>query len=112
MVGVYSITVERSASPVPVTTVDISRLGNYIGRCTEKEMREIDRCIRVSLGLQEDKTVKSNPAYVPPMGNTQKESEEMIALRVKRDTYRKMYEMVVEKLADMAIIAGGVKNGE
>ena len=95
-----------------VTTVDISRLGNYIGRCTEKEMREIDRCIRVSLGLQEDKTVKSNPAYVPPMGNTQKESEEMIALRVERDTYRKMYEMVVEKLADMAIIAGGVKNGE
>lgn len=56
--------------------------------------------------------MKSNPAYVPPMGNTQKESEEMIALRVKRDTYRKMYEMVVEKLADMAIIAGGVKNGE
>ena len=36
----------------------------------------------------------------------------MIALRVERDTYRKMYEMVVEKLADMAIIAGGVKNGE
>lgn len=96
-----------------VTTVDISRLGNYIGRCTEKEMCEIDRCIRVSLGLQEDKTAKPNPAYVPPMGNRQKENEEMIALRVGRDTYRKMYEIVVEKLADAAIIAGGgVKNGE
>lgn len=94
-----------------VTTVDISRLGNYIGRCTEKEMREIDRCIRVSLGLQADKA--ENPTYTPPMGNRQKESEEMIALRVERDTYRKMYEMVVEKLADAAIIAGGgVKNGE
>ena len=90
-----------------VTTVDISRLGNYIGRCTEKEMCEIDRCIRVSLGLQEDKTAKPNPAYVPPMGNRQKENEEMIALRVERDTYRKMYEIVVEKLADAAIIAGG-----
>lgn len=95
-----------------VTTVDISRLGNYIGRCTEKEMREIDRCIRVSLGLQTDKTENPNPAYVPPMGSRQKESEEMIALRVERDTYRKMYEMVVEKLADAVIIAGGVKNGE
>ena len=90
-----------------VTTVDISRLGNYIGRCTEKEMCEIDRCIRVSLGLQEDKTAKPNPAYVPPMGNRQKENEEMIARRVERDTYRKMYEIVVEKLADAAINAGG-----
>lgn len=31
----------------------------------------------------------------------------MIALQVERDTYRKMYEMVVEKLAEAAVIAGG-----
>ena len=95
-----------------VTTVDISRIGNYIGRCTEKEMREIDRCIRVSLSLQTDKTENSNPAYVPPMGKRQKETDEIITLRVERDTYLKMYEMVVEKLAEAVIIAGGVKYGE
>ena len=75
-------------------------------------MREIDRCIRVSLSLQTDKTENSNPAYVPPMGKRQKETDEIITLRVERDTYLKMYEMVVEKLADAVIIAGGVKNGE
>ena len=88
-----------------VTTVDISRIGNYIGRCTEREMREIDRCIRVSLGLQDGKT--ENPNYVPPMGNRSRENEKMIALQVERDTYRKMYEMAVKKLAEAAVIAGG-----
>ena len=90
-----------------VTSVDISRIGNYIGRCTEREMREIDRCIRVSLGLQDGKTENPNPNYVPPMGNRSRENEKMIALQVERDTYRKMYEMVVEKLAEAAVIAGG-----
>ena len=90
-----------------VTSVDISRIGNYIGRCTEREMREIDRCIRVSLGLQDGKAENPNPNYAPPMGNRSRENEKMIALQVERDTYRKMYEMVVEKLAEAAVIAGG-----
>ena len=69
-------------------------------------MREIDRCIRVSLGLQDGKAENPNPNYAPPMGNRGRENEKMIALQVERDTYRKMYEIVVEKLADAAIIAG------
>lgn len=51
-----------------VTTVDISRIGNYIGRCTEREMREIDRCIRVSLGLQDGKAETRTRTMRPRWG--------------------------------------------
>lgn len=95
-----------------ITTVDVSRLGNYIGKCTESEMRAIDRCIGVSLGLHTHKEEKPNPDYVPPMRRQQRDSEELIALRVERDTYRKMYEIAVQKLAEAAVIAGGgIENG-
>lgn len=41
-----------------ITTVSIDRLGNYIGRCTEQEMREIDFCMMLSLGLATTEAVE------------------------------------------------------
>ena len=95
-----------------VTTVSVERIGNYIGRCSEEEMRGIDRCILVSLGLSKGKEENPNPDYVPPMGNGRDGSDEEIKLRIERDTYRKMYEMAIERLAKMSENAGGgVENG-
>ncbi len=36
-----------------VTSVSVERLGNYIGRCSVDEMKQIDKAISVSLGLKE-----------------------------------------------------------
>ena len=36
-----------------VTTVSNEQVREYIGRCTEEEMKQIDRCIAISLGLLE-----------------------------------------------------------
>lgn len=84
-----------------ITTVSVERVGNYIGRCTEEEMREIGNCILVSLGLQAGKGENPNPNYVPPMGAGRAEPDEVTELRIERDTYRKMYEMAIGKLAEM-----------
>ena len=34
-----------------ITTVDISRIGDFVRCCTNKEMKEIDKALAVSLGL-------------------------------------------------------------
>lgn len=34
-----------------VTSVSKSRLGAYVRSCTDKEMKAIDRCLKISLGL-------------------------------------------------------------
>lgn len=95
-----------------VTTVSVERIGNYIGRCTEEEMREIDSCILVSLGLLKMKDKNPNPNYVPPMGDRRICPDEVAELRLERDTYRKMYEMAIERLAEMEENAArGYENG-
>lgn len=95
-----------------VTTVSVERIGNYIGRCSEEEMREIGNCILVSLGLLNDKAKSPNPNYVPPMGNGRTEYDEVAELRLELDTYRKMYEMAIERLAKASEDAGRIRNGE
>lgn len=87
-----------------VTTVSTDRLGDYIGRCTEYEMQEIDRCVMISLGLKPPmESEQSQPLEdaVPP-GTAEESGDEVLALRVERDTYRKMYELTVSKLAEAA----------
>lgn len=96
-----------------VTTVSVERIGSYIGRCTEEEMKEIDSCILVSLGLLKTKDKNPNPNYVPPMGDRSGICDEVAKLRIERDTYRKMYEMAIERIAEISENAGGgVENGK
>ena len=38
-----------------VMTISKNRLENYCGRCTEHEMKNIDRAVMVSLGINDDK---------------------------------------------------------
>lgn len=96
-----------------VTTVSVDRLGNYIGKCTEQEMREIDLCIMVSLGLatpdmkkiyaETNRAKKEDRKVEAGVGSERVEDKELIAIRVERDTYKRMYEVVVDKLATVAV---------
>ena len=36
-----------------IQTISIEQITQYIGRCTDEEMAEIDKCIAISLGLPE-----------------------------------------------------------
>ena len=34
-----------------ITAIDVSRFGDYIGKCTPNEMKEIDDALKISLGV-------------------------------------------------------------
>lgn len=72
-----------------ITTVATERLGSYIGRCADEEMKEIERCMAESLKLQ---TVDDNG-----------KDEKICELQVELDMYKKMYQMAVERAANTAI---------
>lgn len=50
-VMISSLHMPSTALCEQVTTVSVSRLGRYVGRCTYGEMRKIEDAILVSLGL-------------------------------------------------------------
>ena len=89
-----------------VTTVDKQRLGDYVGSCTEDEMSRINTAIRVSLGLDEEYE-QYNPfpekeAVSAPLDkendSTTEDKAELIAIRCERDTYKSLYERLLNKL--------------
>lgn len=96
-----------------VTTVSVDRLGDYVGRCTEQEMKEIDLCMMVSLGLA---TTDMKRVYAERNSQQTPEEkagadvelekngvdDELLSLRVERDTYKRMYEFAVERFAGAA----------
>lgn len=67
-----------------VTTISKDRISDYIRTCTETEMKKIDRCLKVSLGLTNDE----RPVEAPKNDNVEFE----------RDFYKKMYEDLLERM--------------
>ena len=102
-VSILSTPMESTVLCEQVTTVSVERLGNYIGCCTEKEMQEIDIAIMVSLGLSttERKNTKDDSPQEAVDAHEQEKAQEqeaLTAMRAERDTYRRLYEMLVDRL--------------
>lgn len=113
----------RSPSTVlceQITTVSIERLGDYIGRCNEQEMLEIDLALAESIGIcpahshfepkREPKDEKEEDQKPQDPPNVGKEAEMVVKLKTERDTYRVMCEKPIDKiirarvdLADMGV---------
>lgn len=72
-----------------ITTVTKDRLGDFIRTCTDREMKAVDECIKVSLGLSD------SPVHTPaaPVANT-----DTVQLTVERDLYKRLYEQMIEKV--------------
>lgn len=72
-----------------VYTVPKDRLGDFIRTCTDREMKAIDECLKVSLGLSDE------PQHTPaaPVANT-----DTAQLTVERDLYKRLYEQMLEKM--------------
>lgn len=109
-----------------VYSVSIDRVGTYIGQCSDNEMENIDIALMISLQL--DGNMKTSKKYnetiqkqqeeiefyrnkIQAMEQEQREKEEkqpeimttsegLIRAAVERDTYKAMYENLLEKLVN------------
>ena len=79
--GVDSITVCEQ-----ISTIDKSRIREYVGECTAEEMNAIDKAMLNSLALND---------YV---SYSDKEDPNMIAIKTERDVYKKLYNELLNKL--------------
>lgn len=86
-----------------VYTVDKSRVGRYVGRCTRREMEQVDLGLLSGLGLaqyglaspQED---EEEPE--PVRGDTEDGTASMalVIAQTERDTYKRMYESLLARM--------------
>lgn len=88
-----------------INTVSLERLGNYIGRCTAEEMRDIDIAVATALGLKKypglierlkerEQQVAKREAVVSKETDT-KAALELATVKAERDTYRRLYEDLI-----------------
>ena len=84
-----------------LNTIDKTRLDNRIGKISDREMAEVDRALKIVLGLrdeiQEDET--------PEIKN---DTEELASLRVELALHKALYEKTLEKLIELRLEKDGV----
>lgn len=101
----------RSPSTVlceQITTVSIERLGDYIGRCNEREMFEIDLALAESIGIcpghphfepkREPEDEKEEDQQPQEPQSSCENAEMIVKLRTECETYRVMYEKLMDKI--------------
>lgn len=86
-----------------VYTVDKSRIGRYVGRCTKREMEQVDIGLLSGLGLaQYDLARGAESAEAAEVVREDTESETasmaLVIARTERDTYKRMYESLLARM--------------
>lgn len=86
-----------------VYTVDKSRVGRYVGRCTKREMEQVDIGLLSGLGLAQYGLAR--PAEAPEPAEPVREVMEdgvapmaLIIAQTERDTYKRMYESLLARM--------------
>lgn len=86
-----------------VYTVDKSRVGRYVGRCTKREMEQVDIALLSGLGLAQYGLAR--PAEAPEPAEPVREVTEggvapmaLIIAQTERDTYKRMYESLLARM--------------
>lgn len=84
-----------------VTTISNEQLRDYIGHCTDEEMKQIDRCITISLGLTEPTdsepiTEPENPAISYETRITGLERD-LAEAQVREVMLQKMYDSLLAR---------------
>ena len=85
-----------------VASVSLDRFGDYIGQVTEEEMKALNIALMISFDLSEPtdtsikmaETIKSIPIQTIP------DDEAIITAQVERDTYKRLYEQLLEKFTE------------
>lgn len=88
-----------------ITSISKNRLGNYIGTCSEYELDMLNAAMLISLGIDipatAPKEVKKAPVQ-PTEASTiiLPNSDELIKAETERDTYKRLYENLLEKVIE------------
>lgn len=82
-----------------ITTVDVNRVGDYVGKCTDYEMAMIDAALESSLDLKlaPQEAVMSRADIEATGGST--DNEAIITAIAERNLYRTLYEQLLDKIA-------------
>lgn len=83
-----------------VYTVDKSRVGRYVGRCTKREMEQVDLGLLSGLGLAQYGLASPQDDEEEPepvRGDTEDGTASMalVIAQTERDTYKRMYESLI-----------------
>lgn len=81
-----------------ISTVSVSQLGKFIGRCSEKEMYRIDRCLATSIGLHPG----AADLVLPREQAFQNHEAEIKRLQKVADTYKQLWLMAMDELVRAA----------
>lgn len=90
-----------------ITSVSKSRLGDWVARLSEEEVRSVNMALLVSLSIEPMQTVKIAPLAQEEPQESEKECagididklyEIETVLRTQRDTYKNLYEALLERL--------------
>lgn len=83
--------------------MDKSRIGRYVGRCTKREMEQVDIALLSGLGLAQYGLAR--PAEAPEPAEPVREVTEdgvapmaLIIAQTERDTYKRMYESLLARM--------------
>lgn len=98
-VTVYSTGRESVALCEGMTTLDKQRTGKFLGRMSRKEMDAIDKALGVAIGIDRK---EEGDMMVDKRASPKDWKEETIRETAKAETYRAMYETLLNK-----IIQGG-----
>lgn len=71
-----------------VSSIDKSRIQNYVGECTPEEMAKIEKCLLYSMGLEKyDSELMSDDQIISRLSG----------IKAERDAYRDMYARLFER---------------
>lgn len=95
------VTIRSSTKPSvalceQITTVAKSRLGDFVGKCTDDEMANIEIACAISLGIDMGVKPKAKVKEVIKEVPVPTDSSELIMVRAERDTYKAMYERLLD----------------
>lgn len=81
-----------------VTTVSKNRVGDFIRQVTGDEMKLLEKCIMISLGIDKpiEETRNTEPIVSEPFFPMS--DEDRVRLETERNTYKRLYEDLIERM--------------
>lgn len=73
-----------------IRSFDKSRIGDYMGTVSAAELEALDKALAISIGLSTETKDNATAAKMT--------AEDMAIVKAERDTYRRMYDQILERL--------------
>lgn len=90
---IHSAKLQSTALCEQITTVDKSRVGDYVGVLSQRELEALDAALLVSIGIQAEE-LDDNESEI----THGTEQETISVIKAERDLYRSLYEKLLDKL--------------